>query len=326
MPNDVEMQIADELQAFEGVSDELCKQGLATRLGPAWALNLSGRQGGAKTVLSLMALVHGNEVAGLRAINEFLQLWTLGPLSQKVEVNVILGNPDAARENKRFLESDLNRSFLRSTVETKEHQRARALEPILAKSDFLLDIHQTRELSEQPFFIFPYSRAGLSFAAAISPSTPVVTHWGKPFSKDGRCTDEFVNAQGGCGITIEVGQNSFSDFSVAAALRACVRAVQVIDGWSVAKAWREEAVGTELYTWAAIHEFPADGEASLLPGFRNFMDVKKGQHLGQVNGRKMVAEQDGKILFPFYLKPTDTRRPTELCRLLRRISGKDLPA
>jgi succinylglutamate desuccinylase len=344
-------EIEAEIARFETFPDSVARQGSAGRftvkaLAPfAYALTPAGGPRhvpkGKRFALTLIGLTHGNELAGGGVINGFLALLAAGVVPLDVEIAVILGNPWAARQNKRFLERDLNRSFASPLPAgrpgTLEGDRARALEPILADTALLVDFHQVTRDVDRSFFIFPYRPESYAFARAIAPWQTVVTHWGAGFSVEGKCTDEFVNASGGTGISLELGQNGLERKQVAtgveAALWALAYAAQRFAGgesgaFELARQ-RAQTFAPELYTWAEVVPWPAKGVVTLEPGWDNFAEVKAGQRLGTVDGVALAALKAGRMLFPKYLTPEQqaalTSRPTELCRIMRRITEAELP-
>ncbi len=327
---DAEIQIFTELIATLSTSTTITTEQLADcvyLLTPkaATAVLPAGKIAG----LSLMALTHGNEVGGVVVLNELLRGLIGGVMQCPLPIILALGNPGAAKRNQRFVDRDLNRSFLLASTDTSEARRADELEQILGKTAYLVDFHQTREISENPFFIFPYTSKGFAFAQAIAPQIPVVTHWGRPFSEDGRCSDEYVNSQGGVGITIEVGQNGYAPFSIGAGLWVAVQALRVAHAYLAQKPLiHDQQITPEIYTWLDILKYQDYGtdDISLLPGWRNFSHVRAGQQLGTAASKPIVTPAEAWLLFPQYPKPGDQRRPTELCRLMRRITPADLPS
>lgn len=279
---------------------------------------------GKDIALTVMAITHGSEIGGVAVLNEILRSIQKGIIRLEVPTAFILGNVEAALRGERFLESDLNRSFMRESLVTKEHFRARELEPIIGNTRFLLDIHQTRCPSEEPFFIFPFSAGGFDFARMISGFTPIVTHWGQPFSKDGRCTDEHCNKEGGIGVTLEIGQNGLHPYQIASGYMHVIRALEVV---TLLRAGVEITPSTSnnVYTWAEIIEYPASGFAELVPGFCNFAYVKSGQNIGHVNGKAIELKQDGRILFPYYPASGQKKVPAELCRIMKQVTLEELP-
>ena len=244
----------------------------------------------------------------------------------------ILGNPWAARENKRFLERDLNRSFALQDSGSREGRRARELTAVLKDTAYIVDFHQTSRPSERPFFIFPYNERSYRFAREIGPRHTIVTHWGKPFSAEGMCSDEFVNSQGGTGISLE-SAIGFDPYQIAVGVEASLWAIKAVgEARSGGEAFsrRRLDAAPQLYTWADIVAWPADGLVDLDEGWSNFKDVGAGQRLGAVGGKPLNARVSGKILFPKYLTREQQQellsRPTELCRIMRPISEAELPA
>lgn len=284
--------------------------------------------------LTLMGLTHGNEWAGAAVIGGVLDLLVAGAVDLQVPVAFVLGNPWAARQGKRFLERDLNRSFGRQSAATFEEQRALELEPLLSRSSYLLDFHQTMQPTDRPFFIFPHRSDAIQMARAIAPHQTIVTHWGKSFSADGKCTDEYVNGAGGLGLTIELGQNGFDAYQIAVGQAAALWAIAVATARLGGTTFDEliqnrPASEPEIYTWSDIMPWPERGIVHLDPGWTNFRKVEKGQKLGEVDGSPIYSRAEGRVLFPKYLTPEQqsakTGRPAELIRVMRRVSLADLP-
>ena len=117
--------------------------------------------------LSLMALTHGNEVGGLGVILRLVEAIKERKLEVPGSLAIVLGNIEAFKQEKRFVESDLNRAFGIEHPQTLEHRRAKDLAPILARSQKLLDFHQTIMPSKKAFFIFPFSERAFHWSAQI---------------------------------------------------------------------------------------------------------------------------------------------------------------
>jgi predicted deacylase len=297
--------------------------------------------GGKRFALALMGITHGNETAGLAVVNRLAALLACGRVRLATELLLVLGNVPAARVGKRFLERDLNRAFAKDAPRAAEELRARALEPLLAQSSLLVDLHQTLRAAPHPFFIFPYRAPSLALARAVLPWAPIVTHWGKPFSAEGRCSDEYVNAEGGVGVSLELGRCGLDPAQIAVGLEAALGALEVAERAADGAALTTLAGPRRapLYTWAAVVPWPEGGIVTLDPGFDNFADVAAGQRLGTVDDRVVTAPASGRMLFPKYVtreqqmaeraagaRGETVATPTELCRLLRPIGDADLPS
>ncbi|QHE92720.1 succinylglutamate desuccinylase [Pandoraea fibrosis] len=80
--------------------------------------------------------IHGDETAPIEIVDGLLRDIADGRLTLRERVLVILGNPDAVRAGKRYLEYDLNRLFQGAHAKRAESpavQRARELEVIVAQ-------------------------------------------------------------------------------------------------------------------------------------------------------------------------------------------------
>jgi predicted deacylase len=61
--------------------------------------------------LLVTVCIHGNEICGLVATNELLQEGFFKQIPKDVRVTIMLGNPRAVMEDKRFIDMNLNRMF-----------------------------------------------------------------------------------------------------------------------------------------------------------------------------------------------------------------------
>lgn len=335
------IKVQEYLDRFEKLLDLVSKSHAVERLSPQivvlYPSTLAGNDSREKSkkdvVLTISALIHGVEVVGLAILVELLELVTRGELLLKHPIGLALGNVPAALKAVRFVERDLNRSFGRDCINSAEERRADELERLFTRSEFLLDIHQVKLKIDRPFWIFPYTKNGYKFARAVAPDVSVVTHWGKGFSQDGRCSDEWVNTQGGAGTTIELGQNGFDPEQIRRGVDVCKKAIQVsalmASGQTIAQA--DMLSRAPLYTWGEIVPYPKTGHPVLDLGWHNFKRVKAGETLGTFNGDPIKAKVSGPVLFPKYPDPRadgsygDEPPAAELIRILREISEDDLP-
>lgn len=302
--------------------------------------------------ITLMGLTHGSEPVGAAVLNDILTLIIDKRINITLPTAFVLGNPWAAKKKIRYIDRDLNRSFLRETHTLQEEKRAKELEPILENSLYLLDFHQTTQKSEEPFFIFPYTKKGLCFARILSPQSPIITHWGDPYSKEGCCTDEFVIRGGGTGVTLELGQNGLDPYQISFGVLAGIRALlNISELFSESHRKKEKTKVSKdltqqhliesgpLFTFGKIMPYPAHGKAVMDAGWYNFKKLNKNERLGTSGGNVVRSPLAGYMLFPNYpdelrkslqqsqgrKKAPKSQRPTELCYILKKISFKDLP-
>ena len=325
-----------ELERFDALVLEIARthhvETLADRVHIIRPKGAAPADAGRDVSLTISALIHGVEVAGLAVLVDFLTLVTSGRVPLNTSLGIALGNIPAARQQKRFVERDLNRSFGRKEIATAEDRRADDLEGLFGRSQYLLDIHQVKLFCDRPFWIFPYTKSGYAFARAVAPDVSLITHWGKGFSSDGQCSDEWTNNTGGTGVTIELGQNGFDAAQIKQGLAVACRALDVatamIQGTSVVP---DVVTRAPIYTWSAIVPYPETGAPVLDHGWHNFRIVTQGQRLGFHDGCEVLAPVTGPVLFPKYPDPVSdgrygTQRPAaELIRILREIQESELP-
>jgi hypothetical protein len=213
-----------------------------------------------------------------------------------------------------------------------EQKRAWQLWPLLKASRFFLDLHQTILPSAKPFFVFPFSQGGVTWARYLSPQTPLVTHrpaWGQgSFSQEGLCSDEAVLGLGGCGITLELGQCGFASGPILFGVHVLHKAHLGVyaphlasDEGLCSDEGEPVLCGGQMYTWAeTVLTAGYDNEPGplgLIPGLFNFKSIQAGSLLAHYpSGKPFYAPQSGPVLFPKYPEPGQ-RMPKELCRILR---------
>jgi succinylglutamate desuccinylase len=220
----------------------------------------------------------------------------------------------------RYLDRDLNRSFGRDAHDSVEDRRARQIEPLLASTAFMMDVHQTSDVSKTPFFIFPYARQSVDFARAVQAEWPIVTFSDPEYSPMGRCCDEYVQGSGGVGITLELGQAGVDPYQEAVGRWAAARAVYAVACALQNLPWPEAQHAAPIYTWCDVVPYPTE-PSDFAPEVCNFAPIRQGQTLGEIGGTPMVADRDGIILFP--MRPAHLAhlpaRPRALYRVLREI-------
>ncbi len=92
------------------------------------------------STVAIMAWVHGNEFAWIKALDEFIDKLEI----ENWKVYFIYANLEAIKQDVRFTEKNLNRCFLKeNNWETYEENRAKEIMNYLDVSDYLLDLHNT---------------------------------------------------------------------------------------------------------------------------------------------------------------------------------------
>ncbi len=237
------------------------------------------------------AVLHGNETGGLRVINDFCE-YIINEKNQQFHSYVFcLGNIEAAKKNVRFIERDLNRSFLSPTQNTLEEKIATNISKIAVQAAFAIDLHQTNQESETPFFIFQYSADRMRWARFLHADIPSIVS-GKPRHKDGSTLDHLCFENSTINVTLEMGLCGFYQEQVQFALQCLKKTLT-----------RQIPLPNEIWThvYKVIETIYWEKDQIVLnPGLYNFSRVKKDQVLGKVLNQDHKCPHTGVVLFPKY--------------------------
>ncbi|AMO22017.1 M14 family metallopeptidase [Ramlibacter solisilvae] len=177
------------------------------------------------------ALTHGNEFCGMVAATHLLDA---GVRPQAGTLTVSFANVQAYESFRRddpfasrMLVHNLNRiwspQWLEGTEDSPELQRARALRPVVAAADHILDIHSTAQ-PVQPFWVYPGFERNAAAALAVgvpevhlvmpqglNTGTPLIQH-----GRHGQATHD------GVALVVECGQH-FQQASAEMAMEVTLR-------------------------------------------------------------------------------------------------------
>lgn len=294
-----------------------------------WSHHHDGGQHDSHLVFS--SLIHGNEVGPLEGLVRVVEALSDGSLTYGGRVTLFVGNPEAARENRRFLESDLNRVFGPSSAgDSHEERRARELMPLLDQADVYLDFHQTLKPTRSEFYIFPWSvKAGLWVRALAGAEVWVTRNPGQAFSPGMMCADEYARAQGKPGITLELGEKGWRESAAATAQRVMEDALALADDLVAGTRTLEQAAEAQpavTFVETAMRQRFTDPLMTLRDGLMNFDLVDEGELLSAPGTPELRAPQSGALLFPKYPPRDDAGaavdpRPKEIYRIVAPVSG-----
>ncbi len=275
----------EKIRLFE----ESCEKGGFQKLAP-FVFELKGSFN--KTI-TLCTLVHGNEVGGIEVFFKLLEDIRTKRLNPKSNLRMILGNVDAYLEDKRFIETDLNRAFGLTEHKKKEELRAKEFEKYLQDTDVLIDIHQTIGPTSTPFYIFEYENKSYNFARYLHPTLPVVAIT-KKRSFAGKTSTAYTIANGGIGITIETGQKAVEETQISLGLEIARKAIETDFEKKI-----PDSPLTNTYTFFQIINNPG-GSLEMVKKLSNFDPITKGELLAKNTEMEVHSEVDGKVLFPKY--------------------------
>ncbi|MGB0452620.1 MAG: aspartoacylase [Bacteriovoracaceae bacterium] len=158
--------------------------------------------------VAIVGGTHGNEYTGVYLVKH-LEKHPEKLNKFSYEIQTYIGNPEAYKANKRFLEEDLNRSFvdknLKDQPESLEGKRAREMQEILRDKeavDFLIDLHTTTSNMGKTVVLSKTDVLTHACCQYLSEKMPDIK-----IIDDERVNEEsyFVNKIAPAGILIEVG-------------------------------------------------------------------------------------------------------------------------
>jgi len=238
--------------------------------------------------LAIFAGVHGNETAGVLALQELISNLKIS----RGTLFLAFANPPAIKANVRMISKNMNRCFMKNNDGTTfEDERARELMSILDGCDALLDLHMFYDDNGSPFVICEDNAFDV---AKIFDVDIISTNWTKvePGGTDGYM---FLNNK--IGICVECGPISKANEYKAFATKTIY---QFLKFYNMTK---EEVVYSDkpkriVKANKAIHK--SSDKFTLVDGYRNFDPLKAGQLIASDETQTYIAKTGECIIFPHY--------------------------
>lgn len=307
------MRIHQEIETFLQSKQKLIDQGHQVKTLDGHGFAICGNKS-ERLDLLITGLMHGNEVIGIEVINRIIDYFIKNKVIH-INLGLLLCNLEAAKQDVRFIESDLNRSFSVAEVTTMEHRRAIEIAKIVDQADFVFDLHQTVEPSLTPFFVIEHNHELIQIANQLLPQFPVVTFGAGGFSKSGKTMLEYSSSRKTKAMVIECGQKGFSTELSEKVAEACLELVKTLKTTEI-KTPKEISV---LHLVGSITNM---GNTHLVPGLVSYLPIKQGQVLAHEGSIEIKAPFDGRLVFPSYGEKARTNH--ELCNLGKIINYTDI--
>jgi succinylglutamate desuccinylase len=291
-----------------------------------------GGQNEGALVLAFGAL-HGNEPAGVRALEEVFQMLKNEAASREDfhfqgKLVGVLGNQQAFASKQRFIEKDLNRQWTSENMRRIEHGQTAGLtaedlemaelsdlvhaeiQGFKPQTLILLDLHTT-SAGGGVFCIPTDEKASLRLAKALH--APVILHLFEGvngtllrFAADGHFQIGGL-PKNAIGVAFEAGQHD-DPLSVSRSVSAvlnCLRATGCI-GEEDLKSHHDAALEQHSAPLPKVtrllhvhHIRPGDG-FHMRPGYVNFQPIQRGEHLADDVTGPILSPHNGLILMPLY--------------------------
>jgi succinylglutamate desuccinylase len=238
--------------------------------------------------LAIFAGVHGNELAGVYALQALLP--DLKPT--RGTLYLAFANPDAIQANVRMQNKNLNRCFTSdNNGNLPEDIRARDLMKVLDKSDALLDLHMFYDNDGEPFVICEDNATDIANKFDVD---IISTNWAKaePGASDG-----YMFGKGKIGLCVECGPISkakeYTDF----ATEIIYQFLQYFD-MSPKKVTYSNKSKRIVKADKSVHK--SSIKFKLKSGYKNFEKLTAGETVANDGSRTFVAGSNECIIFPHY--------------------------
>lgn len=279
---------------------------------------------GHENLLIIMAAIHGNELAGIKAANRFFELVKNKNWQIDTEVIALVGNLAAVRNAKRFIDRDLNRQWTKEKiykahalplqlVGVAESKEQAELIEIFQNLDFnsrkrivLLDLHTTS--ADGGLFSIANSHTQ-SAVLAKALKVPVIKGITRVLKGT---TLQYFDDLNLAAIGFEAGQHEDPRAvdNMEAAMVLLLRALNCLYAAKKEDVSRfEQLLSSHALNKPAVvvfkYRFPISKEDlfEMQPGYKNFQTIQKDELLAIRNNTEEIrAKQDGLILMPLYQK------------------------
>lgn len=266
--------------------------------------------------------IHGSEIAGLPLAIRCLE--NLKKNTPSLSLRFLLGNRNAVIENKRFIEVDLNRCFLKTAHHLSEEKRAQDIENILTNSKIIFDLHQTTTKSISPFLLIKNISYNFQYLNHFKwTEIPVIVYKdGVKFSQDGDSLSSFAHEKRIPFMTLELSEQGIQDDLIDRAFESIEfflkNALNLKSGEKVSK----ENIQNRIFYQENIIIQKLNPTHQLVPGISNMQLIEVNSPLHILNNQTELATVSGLALFPKYGKMQE--HSSELIRLVTPLNFNQL--
>jgi succinylglutamate desuccinylase len=271
-------------------------------------------------VVVLAGAIHGNEPAGVVAIENVLRDLASREVALRGTVVGVIGNLGALRRGVRYVDQDLNRLWTVDGVkrlresdpsrddaeQAEQRDLLRILEPLMleARHGFILvDLHSTSSVGA-PFVIAGDTVENRRLAQAVP--LPLILGLEEILSGT---SGEYVSEQGHVCLCVEGGQHDAESTHlhheaavwIALVASGALAREEVPDLGARARMLKDAARGLAgVVDVRYRHGIGPDTGFAMKPGYRNFQSIAKGELLATETARDVRAAEDGILLMPLY--------------------------
>lgn len=284
-------------------------------------------------LLIVFGAMHGNEPAGVKALKLMLKMLEVEPITNpefrfKGRLLGLIGNVRAMKTGERFIDKDLNRQWTKENVErvksapeetldSEDLELKEILSVVEAEIEayqptklVVLDLHTTTAYGG--IFSIPTDDEE-SIRIALELHAPVVK--GMLAGIKGTSLHYFNNDNfeiDTTAVCFESGQHEeeLSTNRAIAAITNCTRTIGCVEAIHIEN--RHDSILIEyskelpkIAELMEIHSIKPGDDFEMMPNFKNFQKIKRGEWIAKDKNGKILSSTDGRILMPLYQKQGD---------------------
>jgi len=259
--------------------------------------------------------IHGNEPAGIFALES-----VLGQLDKSIvkgNIYAISGNLKALKEGKRYIDTDLNRIWTEDQIENalqshsivSEHNEQKEIYKIIKEiinknkgPFYFIDIHTTSSKT-LPFITINDAIINRKFSKKF----PVPIVLGIEEYLRGPLLS-YINTLGYVSLGFESGQhdNKNAILNSIAFINLVLKESNVVSHIDFEKQFNTLKAASqnlsEFFEITYLHRIKDSDSFEILPSFKSFETIKRGELIAKHNNKEIVARSGGRIFMPLYQK------------------------
>jgi len=260
--------------------------------------------------------IHGNETAGVFALNDVLK--NITPSAVSGTIYGISGNLNALKSNQRYIDEDLNRVWLKRNLnnlkrkenlnceELEQQELFRILKKIIKENDgpfYFIDLHTTSSKT-LPFITINDALINRKFSRQF----PVPIVLGIEEYLEGPLLS-YINQLGYVSLGFESGQhddlnsitNNIAFINLSLVFAQVLKKEYVINYKEHYNCLSIASIkNKEIFEVVYLHRRLKNKNFKMLPNFTSFQNIKKGEWLATEENSTVESKYNAKIFMPLY--------------------------
>ncbi len=269
--------------------------------------------------LLVMAGIHGNETAGVVALESVFSTCDASGIPMSGEFIGIRGNTRALAQDKRYIDEDLNRAWRsqkisqlpykeqHSSEEKEVAEILQSIAPILNRNNdqvTVLDLHSYTAEDNHPFCVLGDTLSNRSFAYNFP--LPIILGLDEyiegtflEYVNKSDCTT--LGFEGGSHYADETIKNCIAIVWVGLAATGIIKKQDIPEYEKMVSALHQRAsYPKEFFHVRYRYDVKERSAFNMIPGYKNFMSVKQAEHLATDQNKAVLAKNSGLMLMPLY--------------------------